>query len=289
MRLSQEPAGEFAHEEAVKEAARHFVKESPTTWADLDRILLFHTLFSVRPRGDSQGARRIPVADIATDRIMAIISYAAAASPPHQQWAFYRYIISQHMLLRWFTASTAGYLFTKLVLTWLSSGLGVGTLLCTSIGWPDLRLPACGEKQTTYFRDLDALNKIKVDTFPFCLLPRYPSTHPVDAIILTDQFIITIQVTISHTPGHSARQGGFTAITDSLPTYIRDGRNWCHVFITDEEWKVQRLRGQNLSSLWDDIHVYSGVYDIGQRDIISGRSWALDEDNVRGPVFVAFR
>jgi hypothetical protein len=218
---------------------------------------------------------------------MAIISHAAATSPPHQQRVFYRYI-NQHA---WFRASTAEYLFKKLVLTWLSSDPGAGTLLCTSIGRPDLQvqLPACGEKQTAYFRDLDALNKMKVDSFPFCLLPRYSSLLTPDAIIITDQFIITVQVTISRTPRHSARQGGFTAITDSLSTCVRDGRDWSHVFITDEEWKARSLRGQKLSGLPDNIRVYSGVYDVGQRDIISERSWELDEDNVSVPVFIAFR
>jgi hypothetical protein len=67
VRLSQELAGEFAHEEAVKEAARHFVKESHTIWASLDMIRAFHILFSVQPRGDGEAERRILVADIATD------------------------------------------------------------------------------------------------------------------------------------------------------------------------------------------------------------------------------
>ncbi|KAF8257605.1 hypothetical protein EI94DRAFT_1920824 [Lactarius quietus] len=225
VQLSREPAGEFAHEEAVKETARRFVKElrqDTICFAGLDMIRSLHVPFSVRPVGDSRAKRRIPDADIATDRIRAIISCAAAAATTYQRGRFYR-DISRH---EWFNKS-AGSLFKKLVLTWLSSDSEAGTLLCTSAGWPDL---------------------------------------PVQATVSTK---------------HSAEEGGFTVIAESLPTCIRDGRDWCHVFITDDEWTAQSLRDQKLSNLPDDIRVYSGVYDVGQRDIISGISWALDEDNQR--------
>jgi hypothetical protein len=275
--LSREPAWEFAHEEAVKEAARCFVSESHTnhTMAGLDMISEYHILLSVRPVGDGRAERRIPIADIGTDRIKAIISYASAAATTYQRGAFYSYI-NQHS---WFRAST-GYLFKKLVLTWLSSDPEAATLLCASTGWPDLLVPACGENRMTYFSDLDALKKTTVDEFPFCLLPRYPSLLAADAIIYTDRFVITVQVTVSRR--HSAKEGDFTTIADSLPICIRDGRDWCHVFITDEEWKARSLRGQNLIGLPGDIRVYSGVYNVGQRGIFSGCSWALDEDNVCG-------
>jgi hypothetical protein len=53
-----------------------------------------------------------------------------------------------------------------------------------------------------------------VDEFPFCLLPRYPSLLAADAIIYTDRFVITVQVTISRR--HNAKEGDFTTIADSL-------------------------------------------------------------------------
>jgi hypothetical protein len=271
VRLSREPAWEFAHEEAVKEAARCFASESHVM-ASLDMINAYNILLSVRPVGDGRAERRIPFADFATDRIKAIISYASAAATTCQRGTFYR-DIDHHT---WFRAST-GYLFKKFVLTWLSSDPEAGTLLCTSTGCPNLLVPACGEKRTTYFSDLDALKKTKVAEFPFCLLPRHPSLLAADAIICTDRIIFTVQVTVSRR--HSAKEGDFATIADSL---LRDGRDWCHVFITDEEWKARSLRDQKLSGLPDDIRVYSGVYNVGQRDIISECSWALDEDNVRG-------
>lgn len=76
--LTRCPEDEVEHEYAVERAARRFVGESASNGASVDAIRSSHILFSVRPKDHDTGGRKVLLADIATDVIRTIISYAAA-------------------------------------------------------------------------------------------------------------------------------------------------------------------------------------------------------------------
>jgi hypothetical protein len=141
-----------------------------------------------------------------------------------------------------------------------------------------LQIPACGEKQTVFFGSKNGLKNTNMDRLPLCLLPTSRTFATVDAIVLTDKFIITIQVTIS--AERSAKSDGFATIRASLPTGIAENE-WCHVFITDTDDHAASLRNQTLSEVPSNIQIYSGVFDVDRRSGISREHLeAFDEHKV---------
>ena len=94
-------------------------------------------------------------------------------------------------------------------------------------------------------------------------------------------------MTISHR--HTTKESGITTIKQNLPTITavakeqikgekRKGRQWYHVFITDDEEKAGSLRGQTMSKLPRGIFVYSAVFNVGQFNITSERVRRTEED-----------
>ncbi|KAH9022953.1 hypothetical protein EDB85DRAFT_1992850 [Lactarius pseudohatsudake] len=243
--LSRNPHREHAHEMLVIDAATDFVSRLTATTTGYNAIKVSHILFSVRPESKTPAGRMIPVADAATERIEAIISYAVATAHASERIAFYS-TLSRHS---WFKAF-AGHMFEKFVLTWLSSDhCGLDPLLCT---------PANIRPRG-----------LKVDQLPFCLLPRPQSRTLVDAVVITDTFIITIQVAIS--PWRRVRQGLFAEIEANLPTITngRKKRRWCHAY-----W----LRARTLSDLPSHFCVYSAVFSVDRPGITSERMRKLDNE-----------
>lgn len=193
-------------------AAADFVKHFDTIARSFNAIKVSHILFSVRPKNVTPEGRPILTADVATDRIQSILSYAAADTRASERVTFYT-SISEHT---WFKAS-ADYIFKRFVLTWLSSDY-LDPLPCTPADnrSPFLEIPTSGDEQTICFSSPTNLKETKVDILPFCLLPGDQSFAAVDAIVITDRFIITVQVTISR--WHTAKQGGFAEIKANIPT-----------------------------------------------------------------------
>ncbi|KAH9029198.1 hypothetical protein EDB84DRAFT_248948 [Lactarius hengduanensis] len=263
----------------VIDAATDFVSRLAATTTGYNAIKVSHILFSVRPESKTPAGRMIPVADAATERIEAIISYAVATAHASERIAFYS-TLSRHS---WFKAF-AGHMFEKFVLTWLSSDhCGMDPLLCTPANIrlrrsPFLQIPTCREEQTIYFSRWSDLRGTKVDQLPFCLLPRPQSRTLVDAVVITNTFIITVQVAIS--PWRRVRQGRFAEIEANLPTITngRKKRRWCHVFITDDESTACWLRAQTLSDLPSHFCVYSAVFGVDRPGITSERMRKLDNE-----------
>ncbi|KAI0294599.1 hypothetical protein B0F90DRAFT_1919658 [Multifurca ochricompacta] len=106
---------------------------------------------------------------------------------------------------------SAGYMFDMAVLSWLCANSESKELACTPARSVSKALPA------------------------------------VDAMIFTDDHIITIQVTIA--PEYSVKSKGLLQIANSLAKGFRQSRKWCHVFVTigrrmqkdEEKWKESRV------------------------------------------------
>jgi hypothetical protein len=274
MWLSRQPAAEDTLEKTVETAAHNFVRDPVNYERNFDPTGASHVLFSLRPEDKTEAGRMIFNAYIATDRIRNIISYAAAEAEAHERIYFYRTIERQPTF-----RTSAGKIFERFVLSWLTSGPDVGTLDCTAAksGESNIQIPACAEEQTFFFGSLTSLKGATVNGFPSCFLPAFQALAAVNAIIFTTNSIITVQVTISDS--HSAEEKSFDDIKKNLPSsIIKD--HWYHVFITDKEVKVRSLRHQTLSGPPNNILLYSGVFDLGLSDITSAKMRVFNEKKV---------
>ncbi|KAH9172974.1 hypothetical protein EDB89DRAFT_1905677 [Lactarius sanguifluus] len=237
---------EGTYERKVKRTAIDFVR---TANPNFDQSKVSHHLFSVRPVGQSRAEREDHIAEIATDHIKDIISYAAADA--NAQYP-------------------AGAMFEGFVLSWLYARPNAEPLRCFATNQADLEIPACGKDQTTFIDRNSTLSTKDVngcDKPPFCLLPKPKNFPTADAIVITDEFVITIQVTVSNQ--HGAKKDGFDEIKKIIPASLRTQKNkpkqykpWRHVFITHSDNEAESLRKQNLPGLPDGALLYSGVFDI---------------------------
>jgi hypothetical protein len=251
-------------------AAGHLIESTRAIEWNYDPVNESHILFAIQPKGKDLTGRRMPVATMATHRIWQVISYAAAQAQVQDRIRFYQ-MISEQPDFR----GSAGQMFERFVLSWLASDANVDPLRCIPAA-PGLilNIPACGKERTYFFGSKTALKeKAKLDEFPVCLLPISKTHAAVDAIVLTNELIITIQVTISDL--HSAKGSGFDGIQQPE---IRRGRSLRHVFITDKERNAKSLRGQKLSELPNDILLHSGIFDVGHITLEYMR--AFDEKKV---------
>jgi hypothetical protein len=258
-------------------AAGHLIARARTIEWNYDPVNESDIVFAIQPKGKDETGRRMPIAGMATDRIWEIISYAAAKAHVQGRISFYQ-TISEDPDFR----GSAGKMFGRFFLSWLASGPDVNPLDCSpaKLGSSVLNIPACGEEQTSFFGSKTVLKRSELDDskLPVCLLPISQTFAGVNAIIFTNEFFITVQVTISDKDG--AKGIGFTGIKESISPHIREHRNWCHVFITDNDRKAESLRGQTLSDLPKDISVYSGVFHLDR--ITLAHLQAFDEKKVSG-------
>src|ERR1700691_6390657 len=97
----------------VKNAARQFVRDPAGFVANPNATTVSHLLFSIKPQGRDGAGRQVPIAEMATDRIKSIISYAAADADAEDGIKFY-HTISKHPDFR----ISAGQMFEKFVLCW---------------------------------------------------------------------------------------------------------------------------------------------------------------------------
>ncbi|KAH8989830.1 hypothetical protein EDB92DRAFT_2088985 [Lactarius akahatsu] len=268
---------EGTYERKVKRTANDFVK---TANPNFDQSKVSHHLFSIRPVGESRAEREDHIAEIATDRIKDIISYAAADATAQVRIDFFQ-MISTHPSFK----VSAGAMFEGFVLSWLYARPTAEPLRCFATNQPDLEIPPCGKDQTTFFDRNSVLSKKDVngcDKPPFCLLPKPKNFPTADAIVITDEFVITIQVTVSNE--HGAKKDGFDEIKKIIPASLRTQKNkpkqykpWRHVFITHSDHWAESLRKQNLLGLPDGALVYSGVFDILRSGITSKHVEAFNE------------
>ncbi|KAH9054811.1 hypothetical protein EDB87DRAFT_1414700 [Lactarius vividus] len=145
------------------------------------------TFFAVQPEAEDRGGRMVPVAEMATEHVKGIILYAAAAASAPKRNEFYR-IVSTQLAFK----VSAGKMFEGFVLSWLYTNSNVDPLRCFATGQLDLEVPTFGEEQTTFFDGKNGLEQVNGDKLPLCLLPTSNDTPTAEAIVITDEFIITI-------------------------------------------------------------------------------------------------
>ncbi|KAH9026490.1 hypothetical protein EDB85DRAFT_1979187 [Lactarius pseudohatsudake] len=247
------------HECKVKKAADELVKNP-----NFDEFKVSHLLFSIRPENQNRVGRKIQIPEIATDHIKAIISYAAADADARDQF-FHR--MSTEPELR----APARKMFGGFVLCWLYAHPNVEPLRCFATDQVDLEIPACGQEQTTFFDSMNDLRTMNGDQPPFCLLPKRPDFPNADAVVITDEFVITIQVILSN--WHEAKGRDFDEIKELIPPRLRRDK-WRHVFITNSYNRA------SLPELPKNLVVYSGVFDIDRSGVTRKHMEALNEEKL---------
>ncbi|KAH9003512.1 hypothetical protein EDB86DRAFT_3241318 [Lactarius hatsudake] len=277
VRLVRDPQREFRHAIVVNNAADAFV-ERPPPRTTFDAIEVFDVLFSVRPEVEENGGRTVPVAEMATEHIKRIISCAAAGAEAHKRIKFYRTISTQAAF-----KGSAGDMFEGFVLSWLYAGSGE-PLRCSATGLPQLEIPACGEEKTTFFGGKNSLGKVKWDKLPLCLLPTARNFPTADAIVVTDEFIITIQLSVSYK--HKAKDEGFKKIKELISPHAKREK-WRHVFVTDGDGAAASfLLNQDLPDIPKHVVVYSTVFDIGRSAVTRENMEAFNEKRLIGGIGV---
>ncbi|KAH9000070.1 hypothetical protein EDB92DRAFT_460622 [Lactarius akahatsu] len=212
---------EGLHEREVMKAAGHFVHD-PHTIASLDESRVSGLLFSIQPMNLG---RRVQIPEIATDHIKEIISYAAADAVPQDQIKFFHSLSTKPS----FRAS-AEKMFEGFVLSWLYTCPNAEPLRCFATDQVDLEIPACGKEQTIFFDNTNSSRSVNGDRLPSCLLPKAQTFPTACAIVITDEFVITIQVILSHR--HETKGGDLDVMKEVIPPHVRRDK-WRHVFITN--------------------------------------------------------
>src|SRR6266702_2713577 len=90
----------------------------------------------------------------------------------------------------------------------------------TVYGAPTLTILVCPLDQSIPLTDLSKLKDMKMHPLPFCFIPTSLTFPTINAIIIDDKFIITVQVTVSCR--HSAKPEGFEQISTHLPAQFRN-------------------------------------------------------------------
>ncbi|KAI0290641.1 hypothetical protein B0F90DRAFT_591568 [Multifurca ochricompacta] len=182
-----------------------------------------------------------------------------AAQDVLHQIRFYN-MVSNHL---WFKGS-AGYMFETIVLAWLCANSESSRTPAQSAS-PQLTIPMCQGCCMLSSKEQHDLGDLNDRETPFCVIPVSKAFPSVDAMIITDNHIITIQVTVASK--HSVKSTGFLQIVNKFPKGFQMFRKWCHVFVTD--------RAKNAASLlttWTErdleldgdinIPIYSAVLDV---------------------------
>jgi hypothetical protein len=258
----------------VADAARQFTKETDQ-FAGLDSLIVSHRLITVRPDLRNNSRQNVTVG-FATKHLLGIVSRAYAAQDRTTRLGFYK-MIRGHS---WFGTS-AGHFFENHVLLWIRHAPTEDSLPCTPAvdSSPSLYIPACGDRMQ-FFSNIDEL-KVDENECRTCWVPASEKFPTWDAIILTDKFIITVQMTLASR--HDA-EIEFEKAYKSLPSEFIETRHWCHVFLTDKEDKADSLRRQKLTEVPREmkIQIYSALINIEESNslLTAERVEKLENDRV---------
>ncbi|KAH9169343.1 hypothetical protein EDB89DRAFT_1478125 [Lactarius sanguifluus] len=244
------------HKQAVIRAAREFIQEVDR-FDILAMSLASHRLIVARPTA----VRQLASAEYGTNRLRGFISRAYAQCDNAQRLSFYK-SIRGHPLF----GSPARQMFEIYVLLWFWHSRAQENLPCTGAvaTSPRLDIPACPENMKFFSKPSELQNMVELKC-PICWVPTSQTSPSLDAFILTDDSIITLQIAISSQ--HGAHKLGFSRVYDNLPRDLKTKRpKRFHVFITDRDDNAKKLREQNLPDIPSGTHVYSAVLDVDQLD-----------------------
>lgn len=96
----------------------------------------------------------------------------------------------------WFSQS-AGHFFEDHALLWIRYGPTQDSLSCTPAmsGSPPLHIPTCGDNMEL-FSNVDELEHVNINESRKCWDPASRKFPICDTIILTKEFVITVQMTV---------------------------------------------------------------------------------------------
>jgi hypothetical protein len=217
-----------------------------------------HRIFVARPLPDS---REMASMDFGSNRLREIVARAYSQQEHAARYSFYKTIRGHP----WFGAP-AGQMYKIHVLLWFCHARAEETLSCTGAqaSFPKLELPSCPE-DPTFFYKAEELEKVKEPEKPRCLIPTSRTFPTLDAIVITSDAVITIQITIS--PKHDAKEKEFGLVYDNLPLELLNKRpRRCHVFITDDGCNAKSLREQNRTEIPDGNLSYTTVIGVDDLD-----------------------
>ena len=195
------------------------------------------------------------VVEFGTNRLRDIVARAAYTKQyPAVRQGFYR-SIRDHPLF----ASPAGQMFEIHVLLWLQHDKAAFHCTCTMANSPELQIVSFQDNLKFFYKP-EELKDISEPGKPICLVPTSQKFPTLDAVILTSNAVITVQITIALK--HDANEQEFGLIYRNLPPDVLAKRpDRYHVFITDEEINAKSLREQHQVQIPDGTFVYSTVID----------------------------
>ena len=234
-----------------------------------------HLLFTTFPIGPE---RDVSTLRAATSYLRDFVMKAVAKIDVAKQVLFYNQAGS-HPSFR----STFGYFFKIFYYIWLSSDpddpdnklsctasprsvRSVRSTRSTTRQQKSLYLQSVGYKNVIVHggeAGKDGYESADQHPLPFAWIPASHLDASFDAVMCTQNDIITIQVTIAAT--HSVEATGFKWLQSYLPKKFKDSRRWSHVFVTDNEDTAAKLRRKKYTVADEtgiSINIYTAVLDI---------------------------
>ena len=258
LRFAEKPEAICAHEQDVFDAAFELTKDT-SRFTNRKSLLAMHQIFVVRP---SPKSRQMAIVEFATNRLREIFARVYAQQDQAVRRSFYRTIRGHS----WF-ASPAGYMFKIHVLLWFwHLGIYSNLFQCTGVkGSPrTFTIPSCYGNLKFFFK-AEELKNISEPGKPMCLVPTSRTFPTPDAIVLTDNAVIAVQITIAFK--HDAKEQEFDLIYRHLPPDLLAKRpNRYHLFITDKEINAKSLREQNHTQIPNGTLVYSTAISVESMD-----------------------
>lgn len=261
MRFAEYPELISSREQSVFDAAFEIIGQRDI--CDLLSPSSRHDIFFLRP----SPIKDIPRAVFGTNRLREIFARAYTHHDHAVRKNFYRSISTCHLPS---FAEPARQMFEIHVLLWFWHARAQESLPCTgaAVHSPRLEIPSCPEN-LVFFYKAEELQTLNEPGRPTCLVPTSPIFPNLDVIILTDNAVITAQITVAS--NYDAKKLEFDLIYDNIPPGLltkRPGRY--HVLIRDgitgSSSDASSLRKQKQTQIPMGTHIYSTVLDMDQLD-----------------------
>ncbi|KAH9180779.1 hypothetical protein EDB89DRAFT_66709 [Lactarius sanguifluus] len=216
--LTKNPDDVGSYAQSVADAA-----DSLTSQYDDFKSTSTRELFVVRPTSSS---RQMVTEEFGTNHLRGIVARAYAKHDHATRLTFYKAIRRLSLF-----SSPAGQMYEINVLLWFRHARDTDFLRCTSntTGSPQLEIPAC-PGNLKFFSQPNELHEMYEPGRPICWVPTSGTLPTLDAVVLTDDSVVTVQITVASK--HSANNLAFEDVYRNLPPSLK-AKPRCHVFISD--------------------------------------------------------
>ena len=248
LRFAKSPKVIGLHEQDVFRAASELTKDA-SHFTAFQLPSATHRVFVVRPSPDS---REIASVEFGTNRLCDIFARAYARQGHAGRCSFYK-TIREHPCF----APLAGQMFEIHLLLWLERCTDGTTLLCDDgvESSPVLKIQSCKGNQKFFYK-AEELKDISEPGKSICLVPTSRTFSTLDAVILTSDAVITVQITIALKEDVIEQE--FDLIYRNLPSDLLAKRpDRYHVFITDNWVNAESLQEQDHTQIPNGTLVYS--------------------------------